>query len=151
MAVCQLFHPARSLAPQSRRALLRALRRGGSRQRSSCDVMLWRAIGTGLGIALIGIAMMAVVIGTADVAAQTLRSVSDASVSADAGAESSRWLGLIVAPSIVGTGPEAYYPLRSPRRSEAPIVADEISAIMRRTWLSDSGAAALPTVRWAPF
>jgi hypothetical protein len=59
---------------------------------------------------------------------------------------SGKYLGLIALPFIVGTAAEAYYPSRSPRRSEASIVPHEISAIMRHAWVSDSHIAAPPAV-----
>jgi len=47
-----------------RRAFFHALNRAASR-RWSCDAMLWRAIAGGLGLALIGLVMMALAIGAA--------------------------------------------------------------------------------------
>ncbi len=67
MAVAQLVHPACGRGRQSRRAFFHVPRQAASR-RWSRNWPLWRAISTGLGFALIGLAMMVLAIGAAGVA-----------------------------------------------------------------------------------
>jgi hypothetical protein len=67
VTVAQLVHAANGRAPQTRHAPFHTLRRAASR-RWSCNATLWRAIGTGVGFALIGLTMMLLAIGAAGVA-----------------------------------------------------------------------------------
>lgn len=67
MTVAQLVHATYGRAPHSRHAAIRTLRRVLSRRWSS-NAALWRAIGTGLGFAMIGLVMMALAISAAGVA-----------------------------------------------------------------------------------
>ena len=62
-----LFTPPMAVELQSRHAPFDILRRAMSR-RLSCNAALWRAIGIGLGFAVIGLAMMALAISAAGVA-----------------------------------------------------------------------------------
>ena len=71
MTVAQLVHPVHSvarqsfgLARQSRRAAFH-LPRHLTRWWHSCDVALWRSIASGLGLAVVGLALMALAIGAA--------------------------------------------------------------------------------------
>ncbi len=67
MTVAQFAHPAYGLFRQARYSYLHTARRAAAR-RWSCSAMLWRAIGAGLGFALIGLVMMVLAIGAAGVA-----------------------------------------------------------------------------------
>jgi|ERR1700721_2932607 hypothetical protein len=75
VSFAQFVHPARDLAWQSGRAWFRPTFRW-----SSCNATLWRAIGTGLGFALIGLVMMVLAIGAAGVASPASGSRDDAPV-----------------------------------------------------------------------
>jgi hypothetical protein len=65
VTIAQLVHPALGLARLPRRALFRVPHRADDRRRSR-NAMLWRAIGAGLALALIGLVMV-VAIGATDV------------------------------------------------------------------------------------
>ena len=67
MTVAQLAHSAYGRAPQLRPAPFRTLRRAASR-RWSGNAALWRAIGIGLGFAVIGLVMMVLAMSAAGVA-----------------------------------------------------------------------------------
>jgi len=79
VTVAQLVHPVRGLVRHSRRPPLHALRRAAFR-RWSCNAILWRAILTGLGFAVIGLLMMVLALDAAGVASPTLRAPGDAPV-----------------------------------------------------------------------
>jgi len=77
VTVAQLVHAAYGRAPQSRPAPFRTLRCAASR-RWSRNAALWRAIGTGLGFALVGLVMMVLAISAAGVAAPAQQPRGDA-------------------------------------------------------------------------
>lgn len=83
MTVAQLVHSPFGRAPQSRQVPFRAVLRAASR-RWSRNAALWRAIGSGLGFALIGLAMIVLAIGAAGVAPPAQQQAADPSALAQA-------------------------------------------------------------------
>lgn len=83
MTVAQLAHPARAFGWHSRRGFFLPTR-GAAFRRWSRNVALWRAIGTGLGFAAIGLIIISLAIGAAGVAAPASGARVDAPVAARA-------------------------------------------------------------------
>lgn len=77
MTVAQLVHPAYGLFRPARYQYLQIA------SRWSCNATMWRAIGAGLGFALIGLFMMVLAIGAAGVAPLASAARADALASAE--------------------------------------------------------------------